>query len=96
MSFPAVYFKADWSESHFLSTLSFPFTSLSFRLKTYRLYLAYTCEEALGSKVTKMLPLREREAAAAQKDSSATVVASVRSTGAAVVGGVNATEFWQR
>ena len=31
-----------------------------------------------------------------KKDPSATVVASIRSTGATVVGSVNATEFWQR
>ena len=43
----------------------------------------------------KILSLREREVfKAAQKDPSATVVAS--STGAAVEGSVNATEFWQR
>ena len=38
----------------------------------------------------------ERNIKAAEKDPSATVVASVRSTGATVVGSVNATEFWQR
>ena len=45
----------------------------------------------------KILPLREREVLKQlKKDPSATVVAGVRSTGATVVGSVNATEFWQR
>ena len=45
----------------------------------------------------KILPLREREVLKQlKKDPSATVVASVRPTGATVVGSVNATEFWQR
>ena len=35
----------------------------------------------------------ERSIKAAEKDPSATIVASVRSTGAIVVGSVNATEF---
>ena len=39
---------------------------------------------------------RERSIKAAEKDPSATVVTSVRSTDATVVGSVNATEFWQR
>ena len=38
----------------------------------------------------------ERSIKAAEKGPSAAVVAGVRSTGATVVGSVNATEFWQR
>ena len=38
----------------------------------------------------------ERSIKAAEKDPNAAVVAGVRSTGATVVGSVNATEFWQR
>ena len=38
----------------------------------------------------------ERRIKAAEKDPSATVVASVRLTGANVVGSINETEFWQR
>ena len=38
----------------------------------------------------------EKSIKAAEKDPSATVVACVRSAGAAAVGSVNATEFWQR
>ena len=38
----------------------------------------------------------ERSIKAAEKDSSATVVASICSTGATVVGSVNVTELWQR
>ena len=45
----------------------------------------------------KILLLREREVIkAAEKDLSTTIVTSVHSTGATVVGSVNATEFWQR
>jgi len=52
MSFPAVYFKADWSEIPFPSKLSFPFYAFVFTsAENMSLYLAYTCEEALGSKV---------------------------------------------
>ena len=50
--FRLLYFKADWSEIHFRSKLSLPFYALVFTwLKTCRFYLAYTCEEALGSKI---------------------------------------------
>ena len=37
----------------------------------------------------------KRSIKAAEKEPSATIVASVRSTGETVVGSVNATEFWQ-
>ena len=61
-------------------------------------WLAYTCEEALGSKVWWKYYRwgRERSIKEAEKNPSAAVVAGVRSTGATVVGSVNATEFWQR
>ena len=38
----------------------------------------------------------ERSIKAAKKDPSATLVTSICSTGATVVGSINATEFWQR
>ena len=45
----------------------------------------------------KVLLLRETEVIkTAEKDSSATIVASVRSAGVTVVGSINMTEFWQR
>ena len=59
----------------------------------------------LHSYVKKCLPARsdeniivegEKSIKAARKDPSATIVTSIRSTGAAVVGRVNATEFLHR
>ena len=95
-----LYFNADWSEIHFLSKLSLLSTSLfSLRLKACRFYLAglHVRRSARQQSLMKILPLREREVLKQlKKDPSATVVASVRSTGATVVGSVNATEFWQR
>ena len=95
-----LYFNADWSEIHFLSKLSLLSTSLfSLRLKACRFYLAglHVRRSARQQSLMKILPLREREVLKQlKKDPSATVVASLRSTGAAVVGSVNATEFWQR
>ena len=45
----------------------------------------------------KILLFREREVIkVAEKDPSAIVIASICSTGATVVGSINATEFWQR
>ena len=86
-----LYFKADWLEIHFLSASLF-----SLQQKTCRFYLVYMCEEALGSKVIWNVVKGERNIKAAEKDPSATVVASVHSTSPTPVGSVNATEFWQR
>ena len=95
-----LYFNADWSEIHFLSKLLLLSTSLfSLRLKKCRFYLAglHVRRSARQQSLMKILPLREREVLKQlKKDPNATVVASVRSTGATVVGSVNATEFWQR
>ena len=95
-----LYFNADWSEIHFLSKLSLLSTSLfSLRLKACRFYLAglHVRRSALQQSLMKILPLRERKVLKQlKKDPSATVVASVRSIDATVVGSVNATEFWQR
>ena len=51
-NFWQLYFKADWSEIHFFSVLSFPFYSFVFTLaENIHFYLACMCEEALGSKI---------------------------------------------
>jgi len=56
-----------------------------------------TCQTSTPHQsLTKILSLRERSIKAAEKDRSTTVVTSICLTGAAVVGSVNATEFWQR
>ena len=49
-----LYFNADWSEIHFLSKLSLPVyvsVFISAGKKIAFTWLAYMCEEALGSKV---------------------------------------------
>ena len=92
--FGQLYFKADWSEIHFLSLPLFPL-----QLKTCCFYLAYTCKEALSSNLMKIVSLREggrereRSIKAAEKYPSATIAASMHLTGATVVDSVNATEF---
>ena len=59
--FRQLYFKADWSEIHFLSKLSLPFyvsvfTSAGKKIEKKKnvafTWLAYMCEEALGSKIS--------------------------------------------
>ena len=92
-----LYFKADWSEIHFLATLSLPFYALfSFQLKTCRFYLGGKKRLAVKSD-ENIIVEGESSIKAAEKDPSATVVTSVHLTGANVVGSVNATErFWQR
>ena len=96
-----LYFNVDWSEIHFLSKLSLPvYVSVLISAgKKNRFYLAglHVRRSARQQSLMKILPLREREVLKQlKKDPSATVVASVRSTGAIVVGSVNASEFWQR
>ena len=95
-----LYFNVDWSEIHFLSKLSLPVYVSVFIAAGKKIaftWLDYTCEEALGSKVWWKYYRwgRERSIKEAEKNPSAAVVAGVRSTGATVVGSVNATEFWQ-
>ena len=86
-----LYFKADWSEIHFLFMLLLPFYAFVF-----------TLAENMSNKRSTAKPdeniiiVGERSIKAAEKDPSTTVVISIRLTGATVVGSVNATEFWQR
>ena len=92
--FRQLYFKADWSEIHFLSKLSLPFYAFVFTSAENMSLLPglHVGRSARQQSLIKILSLRGREIfKAAQKDPSATVVASVRSTGATVVGSVNAT-----
>jgi len=95
-----LYFKADWLEIHFLSKLSLPFYVSVFTSAENMLLLPGWLTRAKKRSTAKsdenITVEGERSIKAAEKDPSATVVASVRSTGATVVGSVNATEFWQR
>ena len=92
-----MYFKADRLEIHFLSTLSFPFYAFVTSAENMSLIPGSRAKKRSAAKSDENILVEgERGIKAAQKDPSATVVASVRSTGTAVVGSVNATEFWQR
>ena len=94
-----LYFKADWLEIHFLSILSFPFDAFIFTSDENVLLLPglHVQRSTRQQSLMKILSLREREVLKRmKKDPSTTVVASVCSTGATVIGSVNATEFWQR
>ena len=65
-------------------------------MKTCRFYLVKRVKKRSAAKSDENIIVEgERSIKAAQKDPSTTVVASVRSTGATVVGSVNVTEFWQ-
>ena len=69
----------------------------SLQLKTCRFYLLTRAKKRSAAKSDEnIIAEGKRSIKAAEKDPSATVVASVRSTGASAVGSVNATEFWQR
>ena len=84
------------SEIHFLSKLSLPFYTFVFTLAENMSLLPglHVQRSARQQHLMKILSLREREVLKQlKKDPSTTVVASVRSTGATVVGSVNATEF---
>ena len=98
--FRQLYFKADWSEIHFLSKLSLPFYVSVFTSAEKNSLLPGWLTRAKKRSTAKsdenITVEGERNIKAAEKDPNATVVASVRSTGATVVGSVNATEFWQR
>ena len=101
--FRQLYFKTDWSEIHFLSKLSFPFyvsvftsaenmSLLPVWLTRAKKRSAAKSDENITVEGVRNIKADEKK----KKDPSATVVASIRSTGATVVGSVNATEFWQR
>ena len=99
MSFPAVvmYFKAEWSEIHFLSTLSLPFYVVFFTLAENMLLLPglHVRRSAWQQSLVKILSLREKELLKQlKKDPSATIVASICLTVATLVASVNVTEFW--
>ena len=97
--FRQLYFKADWSEIHFLSTLSLPFYAFVFISAENVSFLPglHVRRSARQQSLMKILSLRKREVLKQlKKIPVATVVTSVCSTGTAVVGSVNATEFWQR
>ena len=96
MSFLAVVFQS-WLVGNSLpcyivtSFLCFVFTSAE------NMSLLSGWEKALGCKVWWKYYRWERSIKAAEKDPSATIVASIHLTGANVVGSVNVTElFWQR
>ena len=87
-------FRSDWLETHFLPTPLF-----SLQLETCHFYLAYImhAKTHLAAKSDENIIVEgQRSIKAAQKDPSTTVVASIRLTGATVVGSTNLTEFWQR
>ena len=89
MKIPAVVFQS-WLVTN-------PLPLFSLQLKTCCFYLAYTCKDALRSKVWwKYYHWGREKQKAAEKDPSTTIVAIVCSTGATAAGRVNATEFWQR
>ena len=98
--FRQLYFKADWSEIHFLSKLSLPFYVSVFtsaeNMSLLPGWLTRAKKRSAAKSDENITVDGERNIKAAEKDPSAAVVASVRSTGATVVGSVNATEFWQR
>ena len=98
-----LYFNVDWSEIHFLSKLSLPvyvsvFISAEKKsllpgwLTRAKKRSAAKSDENITVEGVRNIKADEKN----KKDPSATVVASVHSTGATVVGSVNATEFWQR
>ena len=87
-----LYFKADWSEIHFLSM---PLFSLWQKTCCFTSFTHVKKRSAAKSDINIIIE-GERSIKAAKKDSSATVVISIRSTGATVVGSVNVTELWQR
>jgi len=93
-----LYFKADWSEIHFISTLSFPFYAFVLTwAENISLVLPglHVWRSTWQQSLRKISPLRERKRSikAAKKDPSATIVASIHSTGATGVGSINVTEF---
>ena len=98
--FRQLHFKADWSEIHYLSKLSLPFyVSVFTSAEIFSLlpgWLTRAKKRSTAKSDENITVDGERGIKAAEKDPNATVVASVRSTGATVVGSVNATEFWQR
>ena len=91
--------KADWSEIYFLSKLSLPFYAFVFTSAVNMLLLPglYTCakKRSVAKSDENIIVEGERSIKAVEKDHSTTIVASVRSTGAIVVGSINVTEFWQ-
>ena len=94
-----LYFKADWSEIHFLSTLSFPFYTFVFTSAENMSFFAWftRAKKCSAAKSDENIIVKgERSIKAAEKEPSTTVVASVHLTGATVVGSINASEFWQR
>ena len=93
-----LYFKPDWSEICFLSTLSFPFYAFVFSLAENVSLLPglHVQRSTRQRSLIKNIVEGERSIKAAQKDPSATIVASICLTSATVVGSINATEFWQR
>ena len=91
--------KADWSEIYFLSKLSLPFYAFVFTSAENMLLLPglYTCakKRSVAKSDENIIVEGERSIKAVEKDHSTTIVASLRSTGATVVGSINVTEFWQ-
>ena len=84
MSFPAVVFQS-WLVGN-----SLPFNA--FVTSAENMSFMWECEKRSAAKSDENIIVEEeRSIKAAQKDPSATVVASVRSTGTAVLGSVNAT-----
>ena len=91
------YYAADWSEIHFLSKLSLPFCAFVFTLaENLSLLPGLHMQRSAQQQSLMKIVEGERSIKAAEKDPSTTVVASICSTDAAVVGSINATEFWQR
>ena len=92
-----LYFKADWWEIHFLSTLSLPFYTFVFTSAERCCFYCTCAKKCSAAKSDENIIAEEkRSTKAAEKDTSATILASVFLTGVTVVGSVNATEFWQR
>ena len=83
----------------FTSFLHYHFLSMplfSLRLKTCHFYLTRVKKRSAAKSDENIIVEEERSTKAAEKDTSAIVLASVCLTGATVVGSVNTTEFWQR
>ena len=99
MSFPAIVFQS-WlviNSFHFYAIISFyafVFTSAENMLLLPGLHVWRSAQQ---QSLMKILSLRKREVLKQlKKITSATVLASVHSTGAPAVGSINVTEFWQR
>ena len=93
---------ADWFRSWLVGNLLPYYAVISFLCLCFHFgwkYVAFTwltCVKCSAAKSDENIFVKgERSIKAAQKDPSATVVTSIHSTDATVVGSVNVTEFWQ-